>query len=406
MHRCRDKNIAIFTVCNVAYLDKAMVLAESVYEFNKIKTDIFVFDKIIEVGADLGCCNLHWIEELEIPNFKSLSFKYTIIELSTALKPWLALKLLESHSKVVFFDADVMVFNHLESVFDDLEHYPVIITPHYFFPKINGMIDDERIMRFGSYNLGFFAVNCSQESKMFLYWWSDRCLSDGFDDAQFGIFTDQKWVSIAQCFFPFIQVSYNNGLNVAFWNLDERTISKNIDGQYIINKEYLMLFFHFSSFDKNYAEKLSKKDFDIGKNKNSIISELGLKYLEKLNKFSPKLYDTKYSFDYMSDGRYISPSLRRAYAALLNEFPENHDPFDSNSVVGQFAKKNHLFQKKNKKYSAQGYNSIANHKRKLKLVYILMRCVLRMIGPNNFMNFSRLLVYLSSYQRNQNIWKI
>lgn len=382
-----------------------MVLAESVYKFNKIKTDIFVFDKKREVDVDLGVCNLHWVEELEIPKFNSLSFKYTIIELSTALKPWLALKLLKKYPKVIFLDPDVMVFNHLESVFDDLEHYPVIITPHYFFPKENGMIDDEKIMRFGSYNLGFFAVNCSPESKKFLCWWSARCLSNGFDDAQFGIFTDQKWVSIAQCFFPFLHVSYNPGLNVAFWNLDERTISIDIDGQYLVNKEYHLLFFHFSSFDNNHPENLSKRDFDMGSNNNSIISELGLIYSERLNQNNNISDDTTYSFDYMSDGRYISPSFRRAYAAHLNDFPANHNPFDGYGLVADYAKKNHLYQKNNKNYSVQGYNSIDNHTIKLKIVYYLMRCALKILGPNNFMNLSRLLVYLSSYHRNQNIWK-
>lgn len=401
-----NKNVAIFTVCNVAYLNKVMVLSESVYNFNKIKIDIFVFDVKRELAINVDYCNLHWIEELEIPDFKSLSFKYTVIELTTALKGWLALKLLESNSKVIFLDPDVMVFNSLETVYNDLDHYPVILTPHYFYPKNNGLINDAKIMRFGTFNLGFFAVNHSLEANQFLNWWSDRCLSNGFDDAQFGIFTDQKWVSIAQCFFPFLQVSYNPGLNVAYWNIDERVISNNTAGQYVINSKYPLLFFHFSSFDNDTPAKLSKIDFEIGKNTNAIISGLGLTYSENLNKFGYIAADIKYSYDYMSDGQYISPSFRRAYASFLDDFPKNHDPFDSNGVVADFARKNHLFQKNNVKYSVQGYRSADNHAKKFKVIFSMMRIILRVIGPNNFMNFSKLLVYLSSYQRNRSMWKI
>lgn len=403
--RLKD-NISIYTVCNAAYLSKVMILSESIYNYNKIKLDIFVFDKKRQLAFNLDNCNIHWIEELEIPDFKTLAFKYTIIELSTALKAYLALKLLKFNSKVIFFDPDVEVFNSLDFIFNQLDQYPVILTPHYFYPKSNGIIDDARIMRFGTYNLGFFAVNNSIEAIKFLNWWSERCITNGFDDAQFGIFTDQKWVSIAQCFFPFIYVSYNPGLNVAYWNLNERSISININGIYVINNEYPLLFFHFSSFDNNFPERVSKIDFEIGENSNTIISELALKYSEKLNRFSYILEDTKYSYDYMSDGQYVSPTLRRAYASFFNEFPENHDPFGSNDVVAVFAKKNYLFQKNNLKYSVQGYKSADNHTKKFKIIFWMMRLILRIIGPNNFMNLSKLLVYLSSYQRNRNMWKL
>jgi hypothetical protein len=399
-----NKN-AIFTVCNVAYLNKVMVLAESLHKHSNVKIEVFVFDRKRRVEFDSKHCNLHWVEELDIPQFKSLSFKYTVVELTTAFKPWLALSLLEKSAKVIFLDPDVMAFNSLDSIFRSLDEYPVILTPHYFSPKINGLIDDEQIMRFGSYNLGFFAVDSSQKSKNFLNWWSDRCFSNAFDDPQFGIFTDQKWVSIAPIFFPFIHISYNPGLNVAFWNLDERTISTDIDKNYLVNDEYNMLFLHFSAFDEKYPEKLSKRSFRIGGNACEMIAELGLIYSEQLKRYINISDDMDYSFDYMSDGKYISPSLRRAYAANIENFSVNDDPFDSRSQVAEFAKRNSLFQKANTRYTVQGYSSIDSHTIKFKVVYYFMRLVLRIIGANNFMSFSRLLVYLSRYHKNRDMWK-
>lgn len=401
-----NTNVSIFTVCNVAYLNKVMVLAESVFLHNGIKTDVFVFDKKRRLNVNLEYCNIHWIEDEKIPNFKNLAFKYTVIELTTALKPFLALKLLKHSSKVLFFDPDVMVFNSLRQIIDQLDKYSIIITPHYFIPKINGLIDDARLMRFGPYNLGFFAANNSNESKEFLNWWSERCVADGFDDAQFGIFTDQKWVSIALCFFPFIHVSYNSGLNVAFWNLEERSVSVTNEGKYIINNEFPLVFFHFSSFNKKSPEKLSYRNFNKGQNTDSIIAELGLLYASKLKDLTSITSETAYTFDYMSDGRYISPTLRRAYAFIMNKLPVGHDPFDSSGVVADFAKKNHLFQKRNKRYIQLGYNNLTNNSEKLNIVFIFMKLLLSLFGPNNFMNLSRLFVYLSSFQRIDNFWKL
>lgn len=399
-----DENISVFTVCNVAYLNKAMVLAESLYSSNKIKLDIFIFDKKRELYLSQEYCNFHWVEEMEIPNFDKLSFKYNIIELSTALKPWLTLNLLKSNSKVIFFDPDVMVFHDVYSILEGLDRHPVILTPHYFCTKINGLIDDARMMKFGVFNLGFFAVNSTNESKTFLNWWSDRCLLNGFDDAQFGIFTDQKWVSIAPCFFPFLHTTYDPGFNVAYWNIDERSISKNDSGNYYVNEIFPLVFFHFSSFNTELPEKLSKNKFLMGNNK--LISEIAILYKSRMDKYKHIAENISYSFDYMSDGRYISPTLRRAYASLSDQFPDNHDPFDCNGVVSKFAKKNFLFQKGNKKYNIKGYSSVDRNSIGFVMIFWFLRLILRIVGPNNFMNISRLFVYLSGYNRNSKMWKL
>ena len=239
------KDFSVFTVCNVKYLDKVMVLAESLYKSNGIKLDVFIFDKQRTLNLDEKVCDIHWIEDLNIPNFHILSFKYSVIELTTALKPYLALYILNSKKKVIFLDPDTKIFNDLSSISSTLESKNIMLTPHYFSPKINGLIDDEQLMRFGTFNLGFFGVNDSAESKRFLNWWSERCISNAFDDPQYGIFTDQKWVSIAPAFFN-LHISYDPGLNLSYWNLDEREITKNSNGDYVVNDEYPLLFFHFS----------------------------------------------------------------------------------------------------------------------------------------------------------------
>ncbi len=165
------------------------------------------------------------------------------------------------------------------------------------------------------------------------------------------------------------------------------------------------MFFHFSSFPVNSPEKLSNIDFHLGNNSNDEIADLANLYSVKLKSYNYITENKVYSWDYMSDGRYISPTLRRAYASRLNYFESTYDPFDSNGPVAKFARRNNLFQKGNMRYKVEGYASLNENGRKLEYIFMILRLLIRVIGPNKFMNISRLFVYLSSYHRIKKMWK-
>lgn len=395
-------NYTVFTVCNLAYLPKALVLAESMVAFNHPKLKIFLFDKKIDGALPYDLAEFEWVEDLGLENFSHYAFKYDITEFSTSLKPWLTLKLLESNEKVIFLDPDTCLFSSLDPILDLLEEKEVILTPHYVSPHSEG---DIGMMRFGSFNLGFFAVNSSLESLRFLSWWNERCLDLCYFETQFGLSTDQKWVSIAPCFFPKLHISFDLGYNVAFWNAHERVISVNPHGGYLVNNEYPLIFFHFSSFDEKNPELLSKRAFADREAGRTDYNELAKNYNNSLQRLKIEISKTKYGFDFMSNGDYISPTLRRAYASVLSDLPCEHDPFDSNGVVADFAKKNFLVSDK-LGYQPSGFGDIESNKSKFYVVNKLMRLALYALGPNRFMNFSRLLVYLSSFRLNRDMWKL
>lgn len=397
----------IFTVCNLAYLPKALVLAESALKFNNQKLNIYLFDRKREIDLTNIDADIYWIEDLNIPNFYQLAFKYDIIEFSTSLKPFITLYLLGKYKKVIFLDPDTCLFNNVTPILEDLEKHSIVLTPHYTTPQSDDPSEsDIGMMRFGSFNLGFYAVRDSQTGISFLQWWSKRCIDHCYMESQFGLSTDQKWVTIAPCFFQDLYVSFNLGYNFAAWNSWERKLTKTEEGIYMVNNNFPLIFFHFSNFDGKDPGYLNKRSCY---EKNVIrpdLTELGLEYNEALNKKKVINFLNKgYGFDYMSGGEYISPSLRRAYACVLNEFPVNHNPFDTKGEVGIFAKKNHLFEKENKSYSREGFAAISNNTIQLKIIYFLMRTLLRIVGPNKFQNLSRLLVYLSSYRQNRDLWK-
>lgn len=402
------QNIAIFTVCNLAYIPKALVLARSVRQFNSERLRIYLIDRKVDVGLPEADAELVWIEDCDIPNLYQLAFMYDIIEFSTSLKPTIALQLLREYDAVIFLDPDTCVYSPLSPIVNDLQHHAVILTPHYLTPQTNDPGEsDVGMMRFGSFNLGFFAVRREATSLAFLNWWADRCARWSFMESQFGLSTDQKWVSIAPCLFPDLYTSRNPGYNAAAWNTFERRLTR-VGDSVMVNDRYPLIFFHFSNFDHNDPEYLNKRSIPEQHEHKPVLLWLGAEYSRQLKENNLPICNVRYAFDYMSEGEYISPTLRRAYASVISELPQGHDPFDSKGVVGDFARKNFLFEKKNERYRAQGYaeSRQSANVRRLKYIYIVLRLVLRIVGPNSFYNLSRLLVYLSSYRQNRQLWKL
>lgn len=401
-----NQEYTIFTVCNMAYMPKALVLAESVSKYTDKRLKIFLFDKKVSIDLSKYNVDIVWVEDLNIDNYLQLAFKYDIIEFSTSLKPLITKYLLNSFDKVIFLDPDTCLFHPITPILEDLNENSILLTPHYTTPQSNDLSEsDTGMLRFGSFNLGFYAVRKSEESIYFLNWWSQRCIDLCYMDSQFGLSTDQKWVSIAPCFFKDIKISFNLGYNFAAWNSWERFLSKDQNGNYIVNDNQPLVFFHFSNFDKNDPQYFNKRSVYEKGIQRPDLQDIGEWYRDKLNTYNVDIAEEKYAYDYMKDGRYISPTLRRAYACILSELPINHNPFDVNGEVYRFAIKNNLFEKNNVPYKRESFSAVNDNKSKLKIIYFLMRILLRFVGPNKFMNLSRLMVYLSSYRMNRELWK-
>lgn len=402
-----SQDLAIFTVCNIAYLCKALVLADSLAKQHMTKLKVIIFDKKQELMPYPETVEITWLEDLDFPTWKQLAFMYDIIELSTSLKPFIALKLLRNHQKVIFLDPDTAIYDSLQSIERDLDHSPVVLTPHYLRPQPDTEGEsDLGMMRFGSFNLGFFAVRQGQQASDFLNWWHRRCIDFCFMESQFGLSTDQKWVSIAPCFFDFLKISFNPGYNAAPWNTFERQLTAKRGDQYLVNDAFPLVFFHFSNFDHDDPQYLNKRASNEMGVKYELLEELALDYAQKLRFYEKKYPRATYAYDYMSDGSYISPTLRRAYASIRMKLVPDTDPFDSNGAVGHFARRNGLLAAgKNARYRYPGFKDAEKNSKYLAAIFFCMRIILKILGPNRFYDLSKLMVYLSIYRRKDGLWK-
>lgn len=253
-------NIA-FTICSNNYLAHAKTLGDSFLEFHPdAKFIIGLVDKL-DASFDYSVFSKFIIipvEKLDIPYFEDLNKKYNIVELNTAVKPFYFHYLFGVYKpeKLLYIDPDILVTSHFDEVFAVLDDKNIVITPHICKP-----IDDEyaptdyHTLRGGVFNLGFIALSHYKKVKEFLDWWGERVIKYGFADFSRNMFYDQLWINYVPTFYDNYFILKHPGYNMANWNLHERELFVK-EKQYVVNNEYPLRFFHFSSYKYNKPEQI------------------------------------------------------------------------------------------------------------------------------------------------------
>ncbi|KKQ72081.1 MAG: group 1 glycosyl transferase [Candidatus Peregrinibacteria bacterium GW2011_GWC2_39_14] len=202
------------------------------------------------------------IEELNIKNLKSFTFKYNVTELNTAVKPYFIEYLYNKHpeiNKICYFDPDIHFYKTMAELSQLLDKHNFVVTPHTTSPiPEDGCSPSEvDLLLSGSYNLGFIGTRRNEETFKMLKWWQERLYDKAVNRIEKGLFTDQKWMILLDNLFDDVYVLREPGYNVAYWNLHERSNITKINEEYFVNGKPLY-FFHFSGFPMNEMELVSK----------------------------------------------------------------------------------------------------------------------------------------------------
>jgi glycosyltransferase involved in cell wall biosynthesis len=252
---------AVFTIVAKNYLPYARVLMRSVAEHHPDwRRFVFLVDRIDgyfdPAGEDF---EIVLSSDLPLPNPRWFHFKYSIVELSTALKPYAFEYLFDSGGcdRTLYLDPDVRIYSPLNRVTEALESANIALTPHLTGP----MEDDKRpaeidILRTGAYNLGFLAARGSRETQAFLEWWQRKLYDHCFVDLPRGLFVDQKWIDLVPGMFEGVSIVRDAGYNVAYWNLARRVVSCSEGGYSVAGSP--LSFFHFSGYDPGQPDRLSR----------------------------------------------------------------------------------------------------------------------------------------------------
>lgn len=246
----------VYTSITANYLPKARVLAESVKRLApNVQFHVILSDNT-PVGFDLVAepfDNVIFAEQLITDGFSCWAFGHSVVELCTAVKGPALEHLFDVYraEKVFYFDPDMVVFSRLDELEQALSDCSLVLTPHLTDPDTTdmGILDNElSSLLHGVFNLGFIGVRNVPEGRRFANWWSSRLKKYCHDDLPRGIFTDQKWVDLAPCFFDGVKILRSPAFNVATWNIANRKATGSLADGIYVNGEPLG-FYHFSGFD-------------------------------------------------------------------------------------------------------------------------------------------------------------
>lgn len=254
----------VFTICSNNYLAQAKTLGDSLLQHNPNYKFIIVICDTKSEEVDYSIYkdfSVLFFEDLNILEFDEMKKLYNILELNTGIKPFIFDYIYKNFdaASVFYFDPDIVVFDKFTAIEDELTTADMLLTPHLLSPRdsLTVLPTEIEISLAGLYNLGFLATKKSHNTQQMLDWWKKRLRVNCFDRRYAGIFVDQLPMIHAPIFFNNVKVSKNPGLNVAPWNLYERTLTEK-SRKLFINKNVPMIFFHFSGYSPFSPERMTK----------------------------------------------------------------------------------------------------------------------------------------------------
>jgi glycosyltransferase involved in cell wall biosynthesis len=266
---------------------------------------------------------------LPIPDSRWFHFKYTILELSTAVKPF-ALEYVLDHyrvDQVLYFDPDIAIYGDLHCLERALDQSSIVLTPHLTSPLVDrSRPTDLDILRSGSYNLGFIGIRRSAETSRFLDWWKMRLYDQCVVDLPKGLFVDQRWIDLVPGMFSGVTILRDPSLNVAYWNLSHRTVIRSPKG-YLVNGEPLC-FFHFSGLNPDEPHSLSRHQNRFTLEDLGDVLELVLEYRDRLHeKGYQECRRWPYAYGVFKNGFRIPDMGRPAHHEVPEMVTRLSDPF-------------------------------------------------------------------------------
>jgi hypothetical protein len=359
------KNVVVYTSITKSYLPKARVLAKSLKIFHPNWKFVLLFSDELPENFNLDkepFDEILLIEDLQLDSWKVWAFSHTIVELCTAVKGRAA-QILASRDDidvVIYLDPDIKVYNSLSSILELLTNSDILLTPHLLeYENSLDLVKANEInaLKYGVYNLGFFAARTTGQGIDFINWWATRLIHFCKDDIPSGLFTDQRWCDLAPAFFDKLCIVRDKGFNCATWNIQHRVISKKADGVYFAGDTPLR-FYHFTSYDSGAG--LSALLFYAKDQK--FAHELWADYkvdLEDNGQGNAEYQDWKYGkFD---SGNPIPKSLRLLYSLredLKKAFPDPYAIKEPSLESWNKNEKNNELNKSEIIEQRQGLNSV------------------------------------------------
>ena len=331
--------ICIFTSAALNYIPKVRLLFQSLQKLHpEIELHLALSD-VLPQDVDLSgepFHEVHPLDTLGIPDFRGWAFCHNIVELSTAIKPFVLQKLLmrADVKAVLYFDPDMVLFSRVDDILEALESANITLTPHQVMPEesLQAVMDNEICsLKHGVYNLGFLGVSSNEEGLRFSEWWKQRIYYFCRADINNGLFTDQRWIDLVPAFFSGVAIVRSPRHNVAPWNLTTRMVKGDFGTGFSVNDEPLG-FYHFTGFDSGAHATMADINQQNGSQANKLIDWYRA---ETAALDSDPLTSQRWAYGFYANGEKISAAHRLIYRErvdLQRVFP---DPFSSGDSTFQ-----------------------------------------------------------------------
>jgi hypothetical protein len=344
--------VDVFTSITSNYIPKARVLAHSVKRvLPSCRFTVLISDTIppsfsLEsepFDAVMG------LEDLGIPDLWQWVFQHSLVELSTAVKGFAMIRLLDQPdcSSVLYFDPDIVVLAPLDGLLEEFAGASILLTPHLTEPEVEmeGILDNEiSVLQHGVFNLGFAGVKASPEGIRFAKWWRDRLMYFCHDDIPRGLFTDQRWADLVPAYFDDIAILRDPAYNVCTWNLNHRKVEGSLGTGLTVNSRPIV-FYHFSGLDSG-AQHLMLRKYG---SEMPALFDLRQWYLAECDRMGQKTFGAipwAYgTFDNREPILYLHRKRYRERLDLRNAFP---DPFSTGDLNRSYF---HWFQANDESHS-------------------------------------------------------
>ena len=164
-----------------------------------------------------------------------LSANYTPTEFRAALKPSFIKAAFAQYPEerfLLYVDPTAFVYQPLTAIFNSLEQHNIMLNPHWLkAPPNDGLLPDEKhLQNVGLFSSGFIGFRRCPETDRMLDWWEARCLDHAAIDFCVGSCLDQLWLMHVPTLFSGVGILKNPGVQVALWNLPQRTLTKTANG--------------------------------------------------------------------------------------------------------------------------------------------------------------------------------
>ncbi|MCF3627082.1 tetratricopeptide repeat protein [Planktothrix agardhii 1801] len=305
--KVNQSSIAGITMVSKNYLPQARVLCETFLAHHpNARFFVLLVDQVDGYfDPEQEQFHLLTIEDIPLPSADTFPYHYTILELNTAVKPFVLKYLFENYDDIdnlVYIDPDIEIFRPIDEVWNALKSHTVVLIPHMRKPfRDYGSPSEVQILQSGTYNLGFIGLKRNKNAFELLDWWMEKLYLDCVVDIPNGLFVDQKWMDLIPGYFPDTYILHDPSYNVAYWNLHDRTVEK-IGDEYFVDGRPLA-FFHFSGYSPQNKNSLSKHQTRHNLDDLPVVKKLCDCYKNKmLNSGYLEAKDFPYAYGKLSNG--------------------------------------------------------------------------------------------------------